>query len=169
MSVNSFKGLFNNRLAIGSGITLLIVAIFFIASSFTKRSNRDILSKQANLVVREIGHRLLLQSGDATSRVLPVAEIREGAFLLEFEKDFIFSHDSLIALTERLLPKSQYPSGYMLTVHECREASIVYGFQINYTSPSILACRGRSESRGCYSIEIAFKDLYETSIDYSLI
>src|SRR5687768_15426443 len=100
MDVNfTFKGFFNNRFAMGSGIAIVMLAIFFIASSFTKRSDRDIKTKQANLIIRQIGHQLLLQAGDRTSRVLPVTEIREGTFLLEFEKEFVFSHDSLMMLT----------------------------------------------------------------------
>jgi DNA-binding winged helix-turn-helix (wHTH) protein len=162
MSVNSaLKGFFNNRLVVGSGIAIVMFAIFFIASSFTKRSDRDLRAKQTNLIIRQIGHRLLLQAGDSTSRVLPVTEIKEGTFLLTLENEFVFSHDSLMMLTKRLLPKAQFPSGYTVTVHECLNASIVYGYQINNTSPDILACKGRSQPSGCYTIEITFPDLYE--------
>lgn len=164
MRVNSaFKFFFNNRMGMASGISIVILAIFFIASAFTKRPNHNLRAKQANLTIRQIGHRLLLQSGDSTSRVLPVTEIREGTFLLEFENELIFSHDSLIMMAERLLPKTQFPSGYTITVQECKEPDIVYGFQISHTSPNILACKGRSEPPGCYNIEIALPNYYETS------
>ena len=150
MRVNSvFTGFFTNRLVVRSGIAIVMLAVFFIASSFTKRSDRDVRAKQANLIIRQIGHRLLLQAGDSTSRVLPVTEIKEGTFLLAFEKEFVFNHDSLMMLTQSLFPKKQFPSGYTVTVHECRNASIVYGFQINKTAPNILACRGRSQPPGC--------------------
>jgi len=162
MRVNSvFTGFFTNRLVVRSGIAIVMLAVFFIASSFTKRSDRDVRAKQANLIIRQIGHRLLLQAGDSTSRVLPVTESKEGTFLLTFENEFVFNHDSLMMLTQSLFPKKQFPSGYTVTVHECRNASIVYGFQINKTAPNILACRGRSQPPGCYTIEIAFPDLYE--------
>lgn len=161
MRVNSaFKGFYNNRL-VGSGMAIAMLAIFFIASSFTKRPDRDVRAKHANLLIREIGHRLLLQAGDSTSRVLPVTEINEGTFLLGFERDFLFSHDSLMVLTRDLLPKTQFPSGYTVTVHDCMTSGIVYGFQINHTPPDILACRGRDQPQGCYTIEIALPDLYE--------
>jgi len=161
MHVNSaFKGFFNNRL-VGSCIAIVMLAILFIASSFAQRSDRDLLAKQANLIIRQIGHRLLLQAGDSTSRVLPVTEIKGGTFLLKFENEFVFNHDSLMMLTLGLLPKAQFPSGYTVTVHDCMDASIVYGFQVNNTSPDILGCRGRRQPSGCYTIEIAFRDLYE--------
>ena len=161
MRVNSaFKDFFIKRLAVGSGIAIVLLAIFFIASSFTTRSNHDLLATQVNLIIRQIGHRLLLQSGDSTSRVLPVTETKEGTFLLEFENEFVFSHDSLMTLSLGLLPKSQFPSGYTVTVKDCMKASIVYGFQLNNTSPDLLACRGRSQPSGCYKIEFAFPDFY---------
>lgn len=162
MGVNSaLKGFFNNRLRVGSGIAILMLAIFFIASSFKKDSDHDLRARQVNLLIRQMGHLLLLQSGDSISRVLPVTEIKEGTFLLEFENEFVFNHDSLVALSERLLPRTQFPSGYTVTVHDCMTASIIYGFQINNTSPDILACRGRRQPSGCYTIEIAFTDFYE--------
>jgi hypothetical protein len=138
-----------------------MLAIFFIASSFTKRYDRDIRAKQANLIIRQIGHRLLLQAGDSTSRVLPVTEIKEGTFLLKFENEFVFNHDSLMVLSQGLLPKTQFPSGYTVTVQDCMKGDIVYGFQVNNTSPDILACSGRSQPPGCYTIEFAFPDFYE--------
>src|SRR5689334_9458154 len=160
MRVNStFTGFFTNRLVVRSGIAIVILAIFFIASSFTEH-DRDLRAKQVNLIIRQIGHRLLLQAGDSTSRVLPVTEVKEGTFLLKFENEFIFNHDSLRVLSKGLLPKTQFPSGYTVTVHDCIKGDIVYGFQINNTSPDILACGGRHEPPGCYTIEFTFPDFY---------
>jgi hypothetical protein len=162
MRVNSaFTGFLTNRLVVGAGIAMVLLAIVFINSSFTEHSDRDLQAKQVNLLIRQTGHRLLLQAGDSTSRVLPVTEIREGTFLLRFENEFVFNHDSLMALSQRLLPKKQFPSGYTVTVHDCMKGSIVYGFQVNNTSPDILACTGRSQPSGCYTIEFTFPDFYE--------
>lgn len=161
MRVNSaFTGFLKNRLVISSCIAIMLVAIFLSSSSFKKYSDGDLKAKQVNLIIREIGHRLLLQAGDATSRVLPVTQ-KEGTFLLRFEKEFVFNHDSLIALTRDLLPKSEFPSGYTVTVHDCTKRDIVYGFQLNNNSPDNLACSGRSQPAGCYTIEFAFADFYE--------
>ena len=162
MRVNSaFTGFFANRLVVGSGIVIVMPAIFFITSFFTEHPDHDLRAKQVNLIIRQIGHRLLLQTGDSTSRVLPVTEIKEGTFLLKFENEFVFNHDSLMVLSKGLLPKTQFPSGYTVTVHDCMKGDIVYGFQVNNTSPDILACRGRSQPPGCYTIEFTFPDFYE--------
>ena len=162
MRVNSaFSGFFNNRLVAGSAIVIVMSAIFFITLSFKKHSDRDLRGKQVNLLIRQIGHRLLLQAGDSTSRVLPVTEITEGTFLLRFENEFIFNHDSLKRLSLGLLPKTQFPSGYTVTVHDCIKGDIVYGFQINNFTPDILACGGRRQPPGCYTIEFTFPNFYE--------
>lgn len=143
-----------------TGFTLLILATFFTATSFKEDSDRDLMSKRVNLIIREIGHRLLLQAGDSTSRVLPVSEVTEGTFVLSFENEFVFSHDSLMTLSQNLLPKTQFPSGYTVTVHDCSKGDIVYGFQVNNSTPDILACGGRRQPRGCYTIEFAIADIY---------
>lgn len=170
MGVNSaLKDFFNNRLVVGSGIAIMMVAIFLIASSFTRHTDRDQRVKQTNILIRDIGHRLLLQSGDKTSRVLPVTEIKEGTFQLSFEHRLFFDHDSLMVLTQRLLTQEQFPSGYTVTVHDCKEAKIVYGFQINNTVPDILACKGRIEPQSCYIFEFAFPDFYAEPINYPFI
>jgi hypothetical protein len=162
MCVNSaFTGFFANRSVVGPGIAIVLLAIVFINSSFKKHSDRDLRAKEVNLIIRQIGHRLLLQAGDSTSRVLPVTERKEGTFLLRFENEFVFSHDSLMALSKNLLPKTQFSSGYTVTVHDCMKGDIVYGFQVNNTLPDILACGGRSEPPGCYTIEFTFPDFYE--------
>lgn len=162
MRVNSaFTAFFTNRLVVGSGIAMAMLAVFFIASSFTEHSDRELRAKQVNLIIRQTGHRLLLQAGDSISRVLPVTEIKEGTFLLRFENEFVFNHDSLMVLSQGLLPKTQFPSGYTVTVHDCMKGSIVYGFQVNNTAPDILACKGRSQLPGCYTIEFAFPNFYE--------
>src|SRR5438045_2854785 len=110
----AFKVFFNNRL-MGYGIVVLF--IFFTASSF--RDDGDLRVKQVNIIIRQIGHQLLLQAGDSTSRVLPVTE-NKGTYVLRFEKALVFNHDSLMELSKALLPKEQFPSGYMVTVHDCK-------------------------------------------------
>lgn len=142
-------------------IFIALLLGFSVASSFAKSVGDDLPTKKVNLIIRQIGHRLLLTAGDSTSRVLPVTEIEDGTYLLKFENEFSFSHDSLIALSQDLLPKYQFPSGYTVTVHEGEQHDIVYGFQFNNTSPDIVACQGRSEPIGRYTIEIDFPDFYK--------
>ncbi len=161
MLVNSaYMRFFIDRLVVKCGISVMLMAIFFSVSAFAAHPDRASRAKQINLIIRQIGHRLLLQAGDSSSRVMPVTEVREGTFLLSFENEFVFSHDSLWQLTHDLLPESRFPSGYTVTVHDCNHGYIVYGFEVNGSSPDILACSGRNQAPGCYTIEFAFAELY---------
>jgi hypothetical protein len=159
---STFISFFNHRAVVMGALAIVMVGVWMMASSFTRHPDRDQRARQTNLRIRQIGHQLLLQAGDTRSRVLPVGEVREGSFLLAFERDLVFNHDSLITLAQRLLPEQEYPSGYTVTVHDCSKSDIVYGFQINYSSPDIIACTGRIQPRGCYSIQITFQDFYDT-------
>jgi DNA-binding winged helix-turn-helix (wHTH) protein len=143
-------------------------AIFFLAAFITDRSEGEAISKRVNIAVRAIGHNLLLQAGDSTSVVLPVIEKSKGVFLLEFENEFVFQPDTLVAIVQRFLAKTQL-STYTVTVHECHRPDIVYGFEINPPVSSIKPCRGRSQPKACYNIEIAFADFPDPSVPYTPI
>jgi hypothetical protein len=100
MRINSvFTGIFTKPLVKKPGMAMVLLNIFFIASSFTAHADRDLSAKKVNLLIRQTGHRLLLQAGDSSSPVPPVTELSEGTFQLRFENDIVFNHDSLTALT----------------------------------------------------------------------
>lgn len=143
-------------LMVGLVLVLGAIVVFTISSSFWVPVDRDAKMKQVNLLIRRVGDQLLLQSGDKNSRVLPVVE-KAGTFVLSFEKALRFNHDSLMALSYRLLPKTQFPSGYTVTVHDCNNDAIVFGFAFS-NEEDILACSGRVEPPGCYTIEFSFPD-----------
>ncbi|MEQ8470381.1 MAG: winged helix-turn-helix domain-containing protein [Marinoscillum sp.] len=171
MNVNSvLRYLFNNRKTWLYGVATIVFTVFVLAAFLAKPTNRNRQAMQANLAVRQIGHQLLLQSGDSTSSILPVMELEEGTFLLEFQQDLVFSHDSLIGLSQSLLSNRQFPSGYTVSVNECTNAMMVYGFQVSRDkTPSILPCVGRSQAPGCYTMEFFFPHLYTHPYNYPLI
>ena len=55
--------------------------------------------------LREVGHQLLLQSKDSTSRVLPVQVIDSSTYRLSFEHDLTFEPSELVSLIETSLNK----------------------------------------------------------------
>ena len=56
-------------------ILLLLSSVICVAFSMTGSDDFDIARRE--VLLRRIGHELLLQSGDSTSRVLPVKKIAE--------------------------------------------------------------------------------------------
>ncbi|HVI46819.1 MAG TPA: winged helix-turn-helix domain-containing protein [Chitinophaga sp.] len=110
------------------------------------------------VLLRRIGHELLLQSGDSTSRVLPVKTIGENEYRISFENAFTFQPDSLVNTTQRLLAKDPFARDYVVNVLNCGNASVAYGFAISASKKDdIVACRGRKQPTACYMVDIKFK------------
>src|ERR1700723_1576943 len=139
------------------GLTLLLfISVICVAFSMTGSDDFDIARRE--VLLRRIGHELLLQSGDNTSRVLPVKKIAENEYQISFENDFTFLPDSLVNTTRRLLAKDPLAGDYIVNVLNCGNASVAYGYAISQNSKDdIVACIGRKQPRACYMINIKFK------------
>jgi hypothetical protein len=158
MDVNSFTRVLRSpTIKLFATIVIVCCAIFFLPAFITDRSDVEGVSKRVNLAVRAIGHDLLLRAGDSVSVVPPVTEKSRGVFLLEFENEFMFQPDTLVEIVQRSLVKTEL-SHYTVTVQQCHRPDLVYGFEINPPANSIISCRGRTQPKACYTIEIAFAD-----------
>jgi hypothetical protein len=110
------------------------------------------------IMLRRIGHELLLQAGDSTSRVLPVKKIAENEYQVSFEKNLTFRPDSLVNTTRRLLAKDPLARDYVVTVLTCGNSSAAYGYAISKNKKDdIVPCRGRVQPKACYTINVKFK------------
>jgi hypothetical protein len=135
-------------------------AIALSAGALTVDSSQEFLEKRAILVVREIGHQLLRQSGDFTSRVLPVKKINKNTFQLEFQSRFAFVPDSLVKIVHQRLSSAQMPLDYMVNVYNCVSPEIVFGYEMRSKKNDIVACLGRTQAVDCYKIQIEFTGDY---------
>ncbi|MDI3320892.1 winged helix-turn-helix domain-containing protein [Pinibacter sp. MAH-24] len=110
------------------------------------------------ILLRRIGHEILLQSGDSTSRVLPVKKIAGNEYQISFESAFTFQPEFLVNTTQRLLAQDPLASDYIVNVLNCANASVAYGFAISKNKKDdIVACKGRRQPIACYMINIKFK------------
>jgi DNA-binding winged helix-turn-helix (wHTH) protein len=110
------------------------------------------------VLLRRLGHELLLQSGDHTSRVLPVKKIAENEYQIRFENDLTFQPDSLVNTTQRLLANDPLARDYIVNVLTCGTDSVAYGYAISKNKKDdIVPCRGRKQPRACYMINVKFK------------
>jgi hypothetical protein len=110
------------------------------------------------VLLRQIGHEILLQSGDSISRVLPVKKIAEDEYQISFENAFTFQPESLVNTTQRLLAKDPLAGDYVVNVVNCANASVTYGYAISKNKKDdIVACKGRKQPIACYMINIKFK------------
>ncbi|PWS30322.1 winged helix-turn-helix domain-containing protein [Pedobacter paludis] len=148
--------LFNKNRYIFGLILLSFISIICVAFSWGDNDNFNISRRE--ILLRKIGHELLLQSGDRTSRVLPVEKIAENEYQIRFERELTFRPDSLVNTIKRSLVGDPLTSDYIVNVLKCGNSNIVYGFVIsNDKKDDIVACRGRKQPTACYTIDIKFK------------
>ena len=138
--------------------SLLLMFISLICVAFSMAGSDDYDIARREVLLRRIGHEILLQSGDSTSRVLPVKKIAENEYQISFENAFTFQPDFLVNTTWRLLAKDPLASDYIVNVLNCANASVAYGYAISKNKKDdIVACIGRTQPIACYMINIKFK------------
>jgi len=137
---------------------LLLSFIFVICVAFSRTDSEDFDIARREVLLRGIGHEILLQSGDSTSRVLPVKKIAENEYQIRFENELTFHTDSLVNTTQRLLSKDPFARDYVVNVLNCGNSSVAYGYVISKNKKDdIVACIGRRQPIACYMINIKFK------------
>ena len=137
---------------------LILLFISVIGVAFGIREDDDFNIARREVLLRRNGHELLLQSGDSTSRVLPVNKIAADEYQIRFENNLTFQPDSLVNTTRRLLAKDPLAGDYVVNVLNCGNASVAYGFAISGNKKDdIVACSGRVQPVACYMINIRFE------------
>ncbi|TDQ08464.1 winged helix-turn-helix domain-containing protein [Pedobacter metabolipauper] len=151
--------IFGKRKYLFGLIPLVLISVICVAFSMDgSDDNFDIARRE--VLLRRIGHELLLQSGDSTSRVLPVEKIAENEYQIKFENELTFQPDSLVNTTRRLLAKDPLTPNYVVNVLNCGNAGVVYGYAISKNrKDDIVACSGRKQPTACYIINVKFKPL----------
>jgi len=145
-----------------------IIIIFILISAVASINKKDeIPEKHLEVVLRDIGHQLLLSAKDSSSRVLPVKKVNENTYQLSFQHEFSFVSDSLINLVQREFQKTALANNYIVNLKNCEKKETVYAFEINSQAGNLTPCRGRKLEVGCYAIEIEF--LKKTTFNYFLL
>ena len=140
------------------GLTFLLFTTI-ICAAFGFNGNGDYNMARQQLLLRNIGHEILLHSGDSISRVLPVQEINTHEYQLRFENEFTFRTDSLVQIIRRSLLKGNFSDDYIVNVLNCSGKDVLYGFTIvKNEQNNIIPCSGRKQPRACYLINIKFQD-----------
>ena len=137
----------------GSSIMIIVILISAVAS-FTKKE--EIPENHIEVVLRDLGHQLLLTAKDSTSRVLPVKKLNENSYQISFQNSFGFTSDTLINLVQRTFQKNAVANDYIVNLRNCKQNETVFAFEINSQKGDLTPCRGRKLEVGCYVIEIEF-------------
>jgi DNA-binding winged helix-turn-helix (wHTH) protein len=131
----------------------MIIVILISAVAFINKKN-DIPEKHIEVVLREIGHQLLLSAKDSSSRVLPVKKLNENTYQVSFQNDVGFISDTLINIVQRTFQKNALANHYIVNLRNCEQKETVLAFEIHGNTGDLTPCRGRKLELGCYVIEI---------------
>ena len=115
---------------------------------------RDTNSKEIGVVLRQIGHRLLLSNGDSTSRILPIKEGKNDTYTISFEKPLEISSDILYAITEEELKRIGV-NDFVASLIDCETSDVYLSFLYSQELDSITPCKGRDLPTACYALEIS--------------
>ena len=137
------------------GYSIIIIVISISAVAFIANKN-ETPEKHVEVVLRNLGHQLLLTAKDSTSRVLPVKKLNENTYQVSFQNDFSFVSDTLINLVQQTFQKNALPTEYIVSLKNCKQNETVFAFEINSHTGDLTGCRGRKLVVGCYLIEIDF-------------
>ena len=100
------------------GSSIMIIVILISAGAFINKKN-ETPEKHLEVVLRNLGHQLLLTAKDSSSRVLPVKKVGENTYQVAFQNDFSFISDTLINLVQRTFKKNALSTEYIVSLKNC--------------------------------------------------
>jgi Transcriptional regulatory protein, C terminal len=132
-------------------LTILAVYVSGETAADSFEANKEMI------VLRKIGHEILLNSGDSHSRVLPIRKISSQEFRVSFENAFSLMPDSVIRIVDKIAKENKLAE-FSVNILDCQEKETVYGFAISSLNDgdNILPCLGRELPKDCYHISILF-------------
>jgi hypothetical protein len=145
----------NKKLVFGSMFLFVVAAIAIILTS-PKHDQFDYARRE--VLLRRLGHEILLQSGDSTSTVLPIKKIASDEYQISFENAFSFQPDFLINIATKTLSKDPISADYVVNVLKRGNTNAIYGFAIaGNQKNNIISCNGRNQPSELYVINVKFK------------
>ena len=132
----------------------IILILFLIPGvGFINRKDK-VPEHHLEVVLRDIGHQLLLSAKDSSSRVLPIKKLNDHTYQVSFQNNFSFISDSLIDIVQREFQKNAWAKEYIVNLRSCKQQETVFAFEMNGQSGNLTPCRGRTLEVGCYFIDI---------------
>lgn len=138
---------------------LIMLSFIAVASlAFGLAGNNDFDLARREVLLRRVGHEVLLQSGDSTSRVLPVKKVSADEYQISFENSLTFQPAVVVNTISRLLADDPTSKNYVVNILNPGTNSVIYGFAIaSDKKDDIVPCKGRKQPQANYVIDVKFK------------
>ena len=135
----------------------LIASLLFICSSI--QAQNPIKEQQLRLSLRMIGHRVLLNSGDSISRVLPIEKIG-GQYKISFSNKFSFNGEELVIAVDETFREAEINVSYLLEVKDSIGIQTIYSYQKGeIDSTDFIPCQTREQPYANFSIYLTLINL----------
>lgn len=120
------------------------------------------------VAMRMIGHQILLNSGDSTSRVFPIEKEGE-SYKIQFASAFAFNPGELASTVNRLVNQTKIASSYIVEVKRCENDELVYSYEKGDSlNPDLMPCGPRFQSKACYVVFFTILKRYNLNVVGSL-
>jgi DNA-binding winged helix-turn-helix (wHTH) protein len=130
----------------------LVVLVCVLCSAGAVTASAEIDEKQFEVSLRMIGHQVLLQHGDSTSRVLPITK-EDDRYRISFESEFEFRPDTFVRTIDSIVNAIGLTDGYLVEVENCETGEVVYSYLVGVTRNSdIVPCGPRAQPKACYNL-----------------
>lgn len=114
--------------------------------------------------MRMIGHQVLLNAGDSTSRVFPVEKEGE-SYKIQFGAAFGFNPGDLAAIIDRVMLEMKAARNYIVEVKRCENDELVYSYEKgDSVNPGLMPCGPRYQSKACYTIYLTVLTRYDRNL-----
>lgn len=136
--------------------------ILFLLSTGRAQDTYD--EKHIEVSLRMIGHQLLLTAGDSTSRVLPIIR-SENRYSIQFESEFAFLPDDLIATVNRVVKETDMAKAYIVEMETCETGEVIYTYQVYEEEKwNTIPCKGRAQPKSCYRLSLTLNNTEATAV-----
>ena len=133
-------------------LLLCLICLVFYPFRAHSVTPDQIDEKRISVAMRMIGHQVLEQLGDDSSRVMPIEQMGQ-QFRIPFEFEFGFDPSDIVAIVDNVISSSGIASDYLVEVEQCTTKKIVHSFEVQKGSDAgMIPCIGRAQPKDCYSI-----------------
>ncbi len=110
--------------------------------------------RHIRVVMRMVGHEVLLSSGDSNSRIMPI--VKDGnRYAIPLGPHFDFATANLVKAIDEVMTETQLAESYRVEMENCETEEVVYSYEIgSSTEEDLIPCQSREQLTGCYRLMI---------------
>lgn len=114
--------------------------------------------RQMIVLMRSLGHDVLLAHGDTTSRILPIEQVGD-QYIIRFDTKFQLKSSTLIAVVDEAVKRNDIATNYLVEMEECESERIMYSYQVNgVIDLGSIPCSTREQPVTCYNLLFTILD-----------